>query len=164
MWLTILSRLPLKGIGVVVAAITIWLCSASYTDNKWEAKWAENELLIQQQHAKQQLALTQHLQSAQARAAELEVEYHDQIKQINTMALDNERLLTVNGGLREKATAIAASASADTGASTCEPSSTAAEPGRLSVETSRALLLMMSEADQVYAYATACYRFLNKAH
>lgn len=143
--------------GAAAAAVLIAALSAAhYTDIKWEKKWADEQAMLTRNAYEALRVAAQLKDQAQERANNISVEYTDAVKQINSLAADNERLLAANGGLREKALRAAgdSTACATAAGDTAKP---AAEPGQLSVETSRALLGMSSEADELYEYARACH-------
>jgi hypothetical protein len=94
---------------------------------------------------------------AQKQADALEVQYHDQSREINTLAADNRRLADELGGLRDPyAAAPSGGDSGDTpGCTVCEPCD-----GKLSKEASLFLLEFAEEADRLRAYADTCYKWV----
>lgn len=147
--------------GAVLAALALatWFLTASYKDARWEAVVSEIEKTQAEAHAlAMETALTKE-RAAREQADQLEVAYNDQITEINKLAVDNERLLAANGGLRDKNASLAAAAQRKPAGGAACP---APEPGQLSVETSRKLLELADEADRVNAYAWTCYRWVNR--
>jgi biopolymer transport protein ExbB/TolQ len=136
-WLkNIRIKLIVSVVIIAVVVIMTWWLTSNYKDATWGARLADLEKAQTEAHNAALQAALDKERAARAAADELEVAYNDQIREINKLAVDNERLLADNGGLRDKNASLAADVKRKpAGGSACP----APEPGQLSVATSRKL-------------------------
>ncbi|MDR2947295.1 MAG: hypothetical protein LBV79_11205 [Candidatus Adiutrix sp.] len=152
-------KLVVAGAVLLAVALGVWWITAGYKDAAWGARLAEMEKTQAEAHALAMETALAKERSAREQADKLEVAYNDQIREINKLAFDNERLLADNGGLRDKNASLAADAKRKPAGGAVCPTP---EPGRLSVQTSRKLLELADEADRLHTYADTCYRWINR--
>ena len=147
--------------GLVGSCFAVWYITASYKDGVWSGKLEAIKREIVESNNKALETALEKEREARTKAANLEVQYLDQIKDYNAMALDNQRLVNELGGLRDPNFATIAPG-AGSGGNAPGSASNCPAAGQLSKQTSAALFALAAEADEMSAYAWTCYQWINR--